>query len=127
MSNSECQYSLRGRRTLAGASGSDTARRVVRVSCHTAALRLAVAPERDVAALRLLHFGVALSVVDTGGLGSVCGASSGSIFQLRASFIPIQANDSATDSRQEPLEVILHARICAVGRRQRRILPCQKR
>ncbi len=29
----------------------------------------------------------------------------------------------ALDSRQEPYEVILHVRICAGGRRQRRFLP----
>ncbi len=32
-------------------------------------------------------------------------------------------NDFAFDSRQEPYEVILHVRICAGGRRQRRSLP----
>ena len=43
------------------------------------------------------------------------------------SSIHIQNKDSAPDSRQEPYEVILHVRICAGGRRQRRSLPQSSR
>jgi hypothetical protein len=35
----------------------------------------------------------------------------------------VRESDFAFDSRQEPYEVILHVRICAGGRRQRRFLP----
>ena len=62
-------------------------------------------------------FGVAASVVAADGLGSVCTASRGFIFLVHASFILIQTNDFALDSRQEPYEVMLHVRICAGGHR----------
>ena len=59
----------------------------------------------------------------SGGLGSECTVWFASISRHHASYTRIQRNDFTLDSRQEPYEVILHVRICAGGRRQRRFLP----
>src|SRR5690349_9604857 len=59
----------------------------------------------------------------TDGTGKGCNGSKPSICQFRRLRILIPRIDFALDSRQEPYEVILHVRICAGGRRQRRSLP----
>ena len=70
-----------------------------------------------------MYSGAAVNVVTVGGPGGECSVYRGFIFPVPASFILIQTNDFALDSRQEPYEVMLHVRICAGGRRQRRSLP----
>ena len=57
------------------------------------------------------------------GPGNGCIVLRDSICPVLASSIRIPISDFALDSRQEPYEVILHVRICAGGRRQRRSLP----
>ena len=68
-------------------------------------------------------FDAAANEVATAGRGRGCSALPGVIFPVPGSSILIRTNDFALDSRQEPYEVILHVRICAGGRRQRRSLP----
>ncbi len=57
------------------------------------------------------------------GHGSACSDLRVGIFLVSASHIRIPTNAFASDSRQDPYEVILPVRICAGGRWQQRSLP----
>ena len=69
------------------------------------------------------NFNVAANGASPAGRGIGWVAWYASTFLVRVSLIPVQTSGITPDSEQEPYEGILHVRICAGGRRQRRSLP----